>query len=82
MTYQLPNGQVIHLSIEEFLSISDDELNSIAQCGYGEDPSHSFYYGPQKKEKKKEVEEIIPLDIPKAEDGITIKDINFDDIKD
>lgn len=38
MLYQLPNGKVLHLSIDEYLSISDDELNYLVQNGKGEDP--------------------------------------------
>lgn len=82
MMYQLPNGQVIHLSIEEYLSVSDEELNSLANCGYGEDPSYAFHYGPQKKENKKEVTEEMPLDIPKEDLGIDFNSIDLDSIGD
>ena len=82
MMYQLPNGQVIHLSIEEYLSVSDEELDSLANCGYGEDPSHAFYYGPQKKDKKAKPIDEIPLDIPKEEDGIDFNSIDLDSIGD
>jgi hypothetical protein len=36
MLYQLPNGKVLHLSVEEYLSMSDEELDQLASSGYGE----------------------------------------------
>jgi len=41
MLYQLPNGRVIHLSIEEYLSLDDNELKDLAQTEYGVEPSFS-----------------------------------------
>lgn len=73
MLYQLPNGKVIYLTIEEFLSLGDTEFNEITSGGYGEEPSHAMYYGKQKKEKKvskpEDSIEEFPLDyIPDNED--------------
>lgn len=36
MIYQLPNGRCLFLSIEEYLSISDDELTYLAFTQTGE----------------------------------------------
>lgn len=36
MLYQLPNGKVLSLSVEEYLSMTDDELDQLASSGYGE----------------------------------------------
>ncbi len=79
MLYQLENGQVIHLSIEEYLSISDTELDSLAKCGYGEEASHSFFYGKQLKEKSTIKE--IPLDLPGEDDNLDPKNIDLDNIE-
>lgn len=36
MLYNLPNGKTIHLSIDEFLTITDDEIQFLVAYGYGE----------------------------------------------
>lgn len=45
MIYQLPNGKVIYISLEDYLSCTDEELLSFANCSTGEDPPHKMYYG-------------------------------------
>jgi len=79
MLYQLENGQVIHLTIEEYLSISDTELDSLAKCGYGEEASHAFFYGKQLKEKK--VTKEIPLDLPGEDENLDPNNIDLDNIE-
>ena len=39
MIYQLPNGRCLFLSIEEYLSISDEELHYLAFTQVGEYPT-------------------------------------------
>lgn len=55
MFYQLPNGKVIYLTIEEYLNLSDEELRLLANSGIGNDGPSAMYYGKQQKEK--EIEE-------------------------
>jgi len=45
MIYQLPNGRVIHLSLEQYLDMSDEELHELACLGdaYTSDPVDPFY---------------------------------------
>ena len=78
MLYQLSNGKVIYLSIEEYLSLSDQDLHELANSGYGDEPCHSFFYGKQKRDKEESKE--IPLDIPKEDEDIDPNNINFDDL--
>ena len=54
MFYQLPNGKVIYLTIEEYLNLSDEELRLLANSGLGDDAPQAMYYGKQKREKKEE----------------------------
>jgi hypothetical protein len=35
MLYQLPNGHTVEISLEEYLSLSDDELKSLNGSNYG-----------------------------------------------
>lgn len=36
MLYQLPNGKVIHISIEEFLDLTDEDIQYLMSIDYGE----------------------------------------------
>lgn len=58
MQYQLPNGKVIYMSVEEYLSLSDDELSEIARIGYyDEEPNHKSYAKGNNRIKKINTEE-------------------------
>ena len=45
MIYQLPNGRVIHLSLEQYLDMTDDELHELACLGdsFTSDPVDPFF---------------------------------------
>lgn len=65
MLYQLPNGKVIFLTVDDYLSLSDQELQEIANIGYyGEDAPISMFYGKQEKHSSLDSidEEDHPLD--------------------
>ena len=34
--YQLPNGKVVHLSIEEYLDLTDEDIQYLMSIDYGE----------------------------------------------
>jgi hypothetical protein len=36
MLYQLPNGKVVHLSIEEYLELTDLDIQFLMSIDYGE----------------------------------------------
>ena len=36
MLYQLPNGKVVHLSIEEVLDLTDEDIQYLMSIDYGE----------------------------------------------
>jgi hypothetical protein len=36
MLYQLPNGKVVHLSIEEYLDLTDEDIQYLMSIDYGE----------------------------------------------
>lgn len=42
MKYQLPNGKVIFISIEEFLALSEDDIQYLISIDYGEYVSNPF----------------------------------------
>lgn len=43
MTYQLPNGKVIYVSIEDYLAMSDNEFNGLVQNSPGDEPSYKMH---------------------------------------
>jgi hypothetical protein len=83
MLYQLPNGKVIHLSVDEYLALNDEELHELANSGYGEDAPSSMFYGKQDKLSSIDSieEENHPLDyIPDTEDTDTTGPFNIHDL--
>jgi len=42
MLYQLPNGKVIHISIEQFLELSDQDIQYMMSIDYGEYATNPF----------------------------------------
>ena len=56
MIYQLPNGRIIELSIEEYLSLSDDEIRDLNGLSndYTSDITNPFYKSALKNKQKKD----------------------------
>jgi hypothetical protein len=43
MIFQLPNGKIMHLSVEEYLHLTDEDIQYLISTGYGVEPSNPFY---------------------------------------
>jgi hypothetical protein len=43
LIYQLPSGKIINISIDQYLSMSDDDLKYCSEQGFGEDPYESIF---------------------------------------
>ena len=43
MIYQLPNGKIIHLSVEEFLDLSDHDIQYLMSVNAGDHAPSPFY---------------------------------------
>lgn len=83
MQYQLPNGKVIHLTTEEFLDLTDEDIQYLMSIDYGEhirDPFTGSAIDNNRKEKYYDFE-FIPTDDEEVNDIIS-DDIPFDDIID
>ena len=86
MLYQLPSGKVIELSVEQYLSLSDGELNEIARLDIGntlENPFHRSaldgkYMAKEDMADDPDIEVELP-DIPDDE-KLTDEDFIRDDI--
>lgn len=57
MLYQLPNGKVIYLTIEDYLDLTDEDIQAIIASGYGEQPTNPFFGSVINSPSKKTTEE-------------------------
>ena len=81
--YQLPNGKVVHLSIEEYLDLTDLDIQFLMSIDYGEhiiDPFTGSAVEKNTREKCIDLE-FLPLEDYDLND-IVSDDIPFDDIID
>lgn len=61
MLYNLPNGKTINLSLEEFLSLTDEEVQFLVAYDYGEhinNPRRGSVLGKSSRDDEDEKEEI------------------------
>jgi hypothetical protein len=49
MLYQLPNGKVIQLTLDEFFSLTNDDIQDLTASGYGEEIRNPFFGSVIKK---------------------------------
>lgn len=83
MQYQLPNGKVVHLSIEEYLDLTDEDVQYLMSIDYGEhirDPFSGSAVEKNTKEKYYDFE-FLSQDEEDINDIIS-DDLPFDDIID
>lgn len=83
MLYQLPNGKVVHLSIEEYLDLTDEDVQYLMSIDYGEhirDPFTGSAVENNTREKYYDFE-FLPQEDEDFND-IVSDDIPFDDIID
>jgi hypothetical protein len=57
MLYNLPNGKVIEISVEEYLDMSDEELEYLIALNYGENIENPFFGSVLQKQPPVEPEE-------------------------
>ena len=81
MIYQLPNGKVIHISIEEYLSLTPEDIQYLMAGDYGDHIINPFKYSViDKKQSSKsyDFDEVKSLD--DDSDDLSNGDPSFDDI--
>lgn len=81
MLFQLPNGKVIEMSTEQYLEMSDEELEYLIAYNYGdvhENPWFGSVLSRQNAQEVEDVSNILPelTDIPEI-DKITFTDIDY-----
>jgi len=57
MIYQLPTGKIIYITVEQYLSLSDEELDSLSSMNIGEYAKSPWIGSAIKKPVKKEIKE-------------------------
>lgn len=62
MLYQLPNGKVIEISTEQYLEMSDEELEYLIAYNYGETMEDPWFGSVLSKRPVATPEDDIPLD--------------------
>jgi len=56
--YQLPNGKIVHLSVDQFLSLSDDDIKYMCENNFGTE-----VYNPFSIKQSKSTDDYDPSDI-------------------
>jgi hypothetical protein len=78
MNYQLPNGKVIYISIEEYLALTDADIQYLIALDYGEVITNPFSGSAvDTKEKPTEFKEFFDLS---DDDGESFPDIDISDL--
>lgn len=62
MIYQLPNGKIIHLSVEEYLDLTDQDIQYLMSVNAGDNPKSPWHGSAIKKRKQKPSEEEEDID--------------------
>ena len=70
MIYQLPNGKIIEISVEQYLDMSDAELNYLANGNFGDYTSGNPFYGSVIKKSTREKSFFNELDYSVEDDSI------------
>ena len=83
MVYQLPNGKVIHLSIEEYLDLTDEDIQHLMALDYGEHIINPFAGSAVHNNSKEKYYDFgfLPQD-DEIIHNIILDDDSFDDIID
>jgi len=83
MLYQLPNGKVIEISTEQYLEMTDEELEYLIAYNYGDVQENPWFGSVLLKQEKEDDPEVLPeiTDLSEA-DKLSDLDINYDDIVD
>jgi hypothetical protein len=80
MIYQLANGKVIRMSVEDFLDLTDEDLKQLNLSNYGENPpslkekseldSEREYIGDEDNDFEDfEIDDLAPEDFPEVNDS-------------
>ena len=83
MLYQLPNGRVINITVEQYLSMSDSEIQYLLCANAGEaihNPFTSSALDENSTEKQKEYDFSFHIDDEEEVKEISLEDLSPDDL--
>ena len=86
MLYQLPNGRIINLTVEEFLNLSDNDIQDLNGMNVGDYPTSNWHGSAIKKDKKSTQQKEISLDYDQDSDEVgpstvSLNNLTVDDIE-
>lgn len=85
MIYQLPTGRIVYMSLEAYLSLTDEDIQYIISTGVGDSPNNPFHGSAIRKPRIEKDEDSYDesLDYEKDSDEIEVdRKINLDEIPD
>lgn len=78
MLYQLPNGKVIEISTEQFVEMTDEELEYLIAYNYGDDQENPWFGSILSKQVKDDYIEEPSIDLTEASEEDKINDLDID----
>lgn len=81
MLYQLPNGKVIEISTEQFVEMTDEELEYLIAYNYGDIQENPWFGSVLNKQINiEELDITAPLDLTEIpnDDKLNYTDIDYD----
>jgi hypothetical protein len=79
LLYQLPNGKVIEISTEQFVEMSDEELEYLIAYNYGDVQENPWFGSVLVKQVREDFYEELPTDLTEVpeDDKINFLDIDY-----
>ena len=80
MLYQLPNGRVVEMSTEQFVEMTDEELEYLIAYNYGDVIENPWQNSVLSKQPPIEIDDYVLPDLTEIPDNdkINFTDIDFD----
>lgn len=78
MLYQLPNGKVIEISTEQFVEMTDEELEYLIAYNYGEVQENPWFGSVLSKQAPEDEIDILPVELPDVKDNDKISSLDAD----
>ncbi len=78
MFYQLPNGKVIEMTVEQYLDMTDEELEYLIAYNYGDHLENPWVGSVLNKTDKEEISDEQPSNLMKVTNRTKFKELDAD----
>jgi hypothetical protein len=78
MLYQLPNGKVIEISTEQFVEMSDEELEYLIAYNYGDAIEDPWFGSVLLKSPPPEIDDLVIPELPDIPNIDKFSDLDLD----